>query len=48
MVQDIEHGRRTEIDELNGVIIDLAKTADVAVPTNKHVTALIHGVEQCS
>lgn len=48
MVQDIEHGRRTEIDELNGVIIDLGETADIAVPINKHVTALIHGVEQCS
>ncbi len=48
MAQDIEHGRRTEIDELNGVIIDLAETAGIAVPANRHVTALVHGVEQCS
>lgn len=48
MAQDIEQGRRTEIDELNGVIIDLAETADIAVPANQHVTALIHGLEQCS
>ena len=48
MSQDIERGRRTEIDELNGVIIDMAETADIAVPANIHVTALIHGVERCS
>ncbi|GAA0240215.1 ketopantoate reductase family protein [Haladaptatus pallidirubidus] len=47
MAQDIEHGRRTEIDELNGAIIDMAETADIAVPANTHVTALIKGVEQC-
>jgi 2-dehydropantoate 2-reductase len=48
MAQDIEQGRQTEIDEVNGVIIDLAETEDIAVPVNKHVTALIHGVEQCA
>jgi 2-dehydropantoate 2-reductase len=48
MAQDIEQGRQTEIDELNGVIIDLAESAYIAVPVNRCVTARIHGVEQCT
>ncbi|SIR65446.1 ketopantoate reductase [Haladaptatus litoreus] len=47
MAQDVEQGRRTEIDELNGVIIDLAETTNIEVPANRQITALIHGVEQC-
>ncbi|WP_435361604.1 ketopantoate reductase family protein [Haloarchaeobius sp. DFWS5] len=48
MAQDIEQGRRTEIDELNGVIVNIAENAGVAVPANSLVTALIHGLEQSS
>jgi 2-dehydropantoate 2-reductase len=32
MLQDIEHGRRTEIDALLGSVIELARLANVATP----------------
>lgn len=48
MARDIERGRRTEIDELNGVIVDAAETAGIAVPANALVTALLDGLERCS
>jgi 2-dehydropantoate 2-reductase len=32
MLQDIEHGRGTEIDALLGSVIELARLADVATP----------------
>ncbi|WP_435348516.1 ketopantoate reductase family protein [Haloarchaeobius sp. HRN-SO-5] len=48
MAQDVAQGRRTEIDELNGVVLDLAEDADVDVPANALVTALVHGLERCS
>ncbi|MFC4436720.1 MULTISPECIES: ketopantoate reductase family protein [Natrialbaceae] len=48
MAQNVEQGRRTEIEELNGVILEMAETADIAVPSNTLVTALINGAERCS
>jgi 2-dehydropantoate 2-reductase len=46
MVQDVERGRRTEVDELNGAVVDLAD-GGVAVPANALVTALVGGLERC-
>lgn len=48
MAQDIDHGRRTEVDELNGAIVDLAEAEGIAVPANELVTALLRGLEQCA
>lgn len=46
MLQDIEYERKTEIDELNGAIVDLATEADVDVPINRTVTELVRSLEQ--
>lgn len=41
MLQDIERGKRTEIDALNGAIVRLGEEAGVSTPVNKLVTALV-------
>lgn len=45
MVQDIEAGRRTEIDMINGGIVREAEAHDVAVPINRTLVALVKGWE---
>lgn len=44
MLQDIEAGRPTEIEYLNGAVIRIAEAHGVAVPTNRAVAALIRQV----
>ncbi|MEX2376368.1 MAG: 2-dehydropantoate 2-reductase [Dehalococcoidia bacterium] len=46
MLQDLEAGRRTEIDTINGAIVRLADEAGVPAPLNRACTALIRGYEQ--
>lgn len=46
MHQDVEHERKTEIDELNGEIVELAAEVDVDVPINRAMTELVRGLEQ--
>jgi len=41
MLQDLQLGRRTEVDALNGAIARMADKASVAVPLNKTLTTLI-------
>lgn len=45
MLQDIERGRRTEIDYINGVIVELAKDCRLPAPYNHSVTNLIKSLE---
>lgn len=45
MLQDLQHGRSTEIDALNGMIVALGKKYKVAVPVNKLLTHLIKAEE---
>ena len=45
MVQDIEAGRRTEIDMINGGIVREGETHGVAVPINRTLVALVKGWE---
>ena len=45
MLQDIEKGRKTEIRQLNGVIVSRAKRAGVRVPFNEILTKLVLGLE---
>ena len=45
MLQDIQAGRRTEIDALNGAVIRLAEQANLAVPHNQAVWNLVKFVE---
>lgn len=46
MLQDIEKGRRTEIDYINGAISDLGRRKGVSTPMNYLLTALIKGLER--
>jgi 2-dehydropantoate 2-reductase len=45
MLQDIEAGRRTEIDYLNGGIVSFGSRLGVPTPLNEAIAALIRGVE---
>jgi len=45
MVQDIEAGRRTEIDTINGAVVRAAEGAGVDIPINRTLVALVKGWE---
>ncbi len=45
MLQDIERGRRTEIDALSGVVVRAAADAGVDAPVNATLVALVKGIE---
>jgi len=46
MLQDIERGKRTEIDFINGAIVKVAEQLGINVPYNKIMWLLIKGVEK--
>ena len=46
MLQDVEAGRATEIDFLNGAIVAFGERHGVDAPLNRALTALIKGVEE--
>ena len=48
MLQDIEAGRETEIDFLNGAIVEFGKRHGVDAPLNAALTALVKGLERTS
>jgi 2-dehydropantoate 2-reductase len=45
MVQDIEAGRPTEIDFINGAVVRAGDEARVEVPINRALVALVKGWE---
>jgi len=45
MLQDVERGRRTEIDALNGAIVDSARRLGLEVPVNETLTAAVRGLK---
>ena len=45
MLQDFEAGRRTEIDVINGAVVQAADEAGVAVPLNRAFVELVKGWE---
>jgi 2-dehydropantoate 2-reductase len=45
MLQDVEAGRRTEIDVINGAVVAAADGVGVAVPLNRAFVRLMHGWE---
>ncbi len=45
MLQDILHQRQTEIDFLNGKIVNLGESLGISTPINQIITALIKGLE---
>jgi len=48
MLQDIERGRRTEIDSINGRIIEVGKKYGIETPINSSLVALVKGIEEGS
>jgi 2-dehydropantoate 2-reductase len=46
MLQDVEAGRATEIDFLNGAIADFGERHGVQAPLNRALTALVKGLER--
>lgn len=46
MLQDLERGRRTEIDFINGALERLGKDVGVPCPANSLLTRLIRGLEE--
>jgi 2-dehydropantoate 2-reductase len=46
MGQDLDQGRRTEIDVLNGAVVREAQMLGLAVPYNRMMTQLIKFVEK--
>lgn len=45
MLQDIENGKKTEVDAINGAIADFGRKVGCPTPLNKKVTELIHKIE---
>lgn len=46
MLQDIEAGRRTEIDVINGAVVRAAAEHRIEVPVNRAMVALVKGYER--
>ncbi len=46
MVQDLESGRRTEIDFLNGAIVKMGHEVSINTPFHQSIVALIHARER--
>jgi 2-dehydropantoate 2-reductase len=46
MGQDMVKGRRTEIEFINGFIVDKAKTIGIATPANAALTEIVKRVEK--
>lgn len=42
MLHDIQQGKRTEIDALNGALVYLGKEQEVPTPINETLTRLVH------
>lgn len=45
-LQDIDRGRPTEIDDLNGAIVAIARRAGGEAPRNELVTRIVHEIER--
>jgi 2-dehydropantoate 2-reductase len=46
MWEDLQAGRRTEVDYLNGAVVALAERAGLDAPANRRIVALVHAAEQ--
>ena len=46
MLQDVEAGRRTEIDVINGAVVKAAQDHGVVAPLNSAMVALVKGYER--
>jgi 2-dehydropantoate 2-reductase len=48
MLQDVENGRPTEIDSINGVLVDVGRRLGVDTPCNEVVRLLVHGLRRAA
>ena len=46
LLQDLEKGKRTEIDSINGVVCEFGRKYNVPTPCNDLVVSIIHKMEQ--
>jgi 2-dehydropantoate 2-reductase len=46
MLQDLEKGRRTEIDSINGAVVKVGEKNRISTPFNSTLTTLVKGLEQ--
>ncbi|MFO1480812.1 MAG: 2-dehydropantoate 2-reductase [Turneriella sp.] len=46
MLQDVERGVKTEVDQIHGAIVEAAKVAGFAVPLTQKVVQLMHALER--
>jgi 2-dehydropantoate 2-reductase len=46
MLQDVEAGRRTEIDVISGAVLSMARSAGLEVPITRALYALVTGLER--
>lgn len=46
MLQDFERGRRTEIDFINGYVVQLGTQLDIPTPVNTGITDIVHLIEE--
>ncbi|WP_396611087.1 ketopantoate reductase family protein [Haloferax sp. S1W] len=46
MLQDVDGGKRTEVDAINGAVVDTAAHHNFEVPTNRTLTALLRAWER--
>jgi len=46
MLQDVQAGRRTEIDDCNGAVVEFAEKHGIDVPYNELATTLVRGLER--
>lgn len=46
MLQDVRAERKTEIDDVNGAIVDIAREEGIEVPVNELVTNLVRALEK--
>jgi 2-dehydropantoate 2-reductase len=46
MLQDLEHGRKCEIDFINGVVCKYGRKSGVTTPYNDKVVEIVHSIEE--
>lgn len=45
MLQDLEKGKKTEVDMINGYICKLGREHKIATPVNDSIVEIVHGIE---
>jgi hypothetical protein len=46
MAQDIKNGRLTEIDYINGILVEWGKKLAVPTPVNEEIVKTVHAIEE--